>query len=129
MPVNVRLPHVQSGGDGTERDDAGLCALESSDDGEWDASDSDARSEQTHTSAAERVAEVAGAAQPYADVDAISAPVSLDGPLLTLSGQPASKWESLVHLDAIKARLADALNLSCRARAQCARTTRATVAR
>jgi hypothetical protein len=104
-PVNIRLPHVSSGtksGDGAGIDHAAVIDAFASSDDEWGMSETDAASEQTHVSPAESAAEQAGLAQPYAEVDSSSAPVPLEGPLLTLSGQGSAKWDSLVHLEAIK---------------------------
>ena len=49
-------------------------------------------------------AEEAGKQQRYASKDARGVPQPLQDGLLTLSGDPMSKWDSLVHLDAIRAR-------------------------
>lgn len=49
-------------------------------------------------------AEELGKQQQYANKDQTGVPKPLQNGLLTLSGDPMSKWDSLVHLDAIKAR-------------------------
>lgn len=49
-------------------------------------------------------AEELGRRQQYAIKDDTGVPEPLQHGLLTLSGDPMSKWDSLVHLDAIKAR-------------------------
>ena len=126
--VEVRLPSVSTGhaaagaGDehGVEAVDAsaridwgwggrietGACFESSEDEGVSSGmEDSDAEASAA-TQVMQLDAEAAGREERYRHADATGAPAPLGTGLLTLSGEAASKWESLVHLDAIKVRAA-----------------------
>lgn len=83
---------------------AGTRDWDSDDDTFEDSSDDEAASVGTAVAADDDAAEAEGQAADYEQRDACGVPTPLQAGLLTLSGDPMSKWDSLVHLDAIKVR-------------------------
>lgn len=81
---------------------AGTRDWDSDDDTFEDSSGDEAASAGTRVAADDEAAEAEGQAAEYEARDACGVPTPLQEGLLTLSGDPMSKWDSLVHLDAIK---------------------------
>jgi U3 small nucleolar RNA-associated protein 21 len=115
--VDVRLPSVATGhlaadatsshgADVANLDDFSVWGLGSSIDERFESSSDGGTDSDTMTLVAvgERDAEEVGMQAAYARIDGAGMPQPLEKGLVTLSGEAASKWESLVHLDAIKVR-------------------------
>eukprot|EP00892_Ulva_mutabilis_P007619 jgi/Ulvmu1/5229/UM022_0022.1 len=107
--VHVRPASIASGRPFVDaRDEAGRLPgtrdWDSDEDAFEDSSDDDAASVVTYVAADDEEAEAEGAQAVYEERDACNVPTPLQDGLVTLSGDPLSKWDALVHLDAIKAR-------------------------
>lgn len=81
---------------------AGTRDWDSDDDTFEDSSDDEAASAGTRVGADDDAAEAEGQAAEYDQRNECGVPTPLQAGLLTLSGDPMRKWDSLVHLDAIK---------------------------
>jgi hypothetical protein len=107
--IKLRAPHVSTGhlsahasfDDGAEA--VGYSAFDSDEEIQSD-SDEEECSDQTHVVSDHVGAEDQGKHQNYSVKDECGLPQPLQSGLLTLSGEPSSRWESLVHLEAIKVR-------------------------